>query len=119
MVEIEETPQFLSLIVRWRCSSSFQQLLILLIQLVFPDLNAPPFGGEDFQTNLIMPEPTVFLSSDLPACSIVRPTNTKGVAMGALQFLTASNLFLGQSTEFFALLCDLAEDADDARRDSE
>src|SRR5437879_12236634 len=23
----------------------------------FPDLNAPPFGGEDFQTNLIMPEP--------------------------------------------------------------
>jgi hypothetical protein len=87
--------------------------------LVFPDLNAPPFGGEDFQTNLIMPEPTVFLSRDLPACSIVRPTNTKGVAMGALQFLTASNLFLGQSKEFFALLRDLAEDADDARRDSE
>src|SRR5438128_3264041 len=28
--------------------------------LVFPDLNSPPFGGEDFQTNLIMPEPTVF-----------------------------------------------------------
>ncbi len=27
--------------------------------LVFPDLNSPPFGGEDFQTNLIMPEPTV------------------------------------------------------------
>jgi hypothetical protein len=87
--------------------------------LVFPDLNAPPFGGEDFQTNLIMPEPTVFLSRDLPACSIVRPTNTKGVAMGALQFLTASNLFLGQSKEFFALLRDLAADADDARRDSE
>jgi Ferritin-like domain len=87
--------------------------------LVFPDLNAPPFGGEDFQTNLIMPEPTVFLSRDLPACSIVRPTNTKGVAMGALQFLTASNLFLGQSKEFFAFLGDLAEDADDARRDSE
>src|SRR6267154_841183 len=34
--------------------------------LVFPDLNAPPFGGEDFQTNLIMPEPTVFLSRTLP-----------------------------------------------------
>src|SRR6266567_170687 len=27
--------------------------------LVFPDLNASPFGGEDFQTNLIMPEPTI------------------------------------------------------------
>src|SRR6202163_1244337 len=30
--------------------------------LVFPDLNSPPFGGEDFQTNLIMPEPCPFLS---------------------------------------------------------
>jgi hypothetical protein len=31
-VGIEEKPQFLSLIVRWRCSRSFQQLLILLIR---------------------------------------------------------------------------------------
>jgi len=46
--------------------------------LVFPNLNASPLGGEDFQTNLIMPEPTVFLSRQLPACSIVRPTGTKG-----------------------------------------
>src|SRR6266478_6392981 len=30
--------------------------------LVFPNLNAPPFDGEDFNTNLIMPEPTIFLS---------------------------------------------------------
>src|SRR5437879_4413724 len=34
--------------------------------LVFPDLNSPPFGGMEFQTNLIMPEPTIFLSRDLP-----------------------------------------------------
>src|SRR6267143_622913 len=34
--------------------------------LVFPDLNSPPFGGEDFQTNLIMPEPCPFLSRSLP-----------------------------------------------------
>ena len=34
--------------------------------LVFPDLNSPPFGGELFQTNLIMPEPTVFLSRKFP-----------------------------------------------------
>jgi len=53
----------------------------------------PLLVERDFQTNLIMPEPTVFLSHDLPACSIVRPTNTKGVAMGALQFLTASQPF--------------------------
>ena len=87
--------------------------------LVFPNLNAPPFGGEDFQTNLIMPEPTVFLSRKLPACSIIRPTGTKGAAMGALKFLTAMGLFLGQSKEFFAFLTDLAEDADEARRDVE
>ena len=53
--------------------------------LVFPDLNSSPFGGEDFQTNLIMPEPTVFLSRKFPRCSIIRPTETKGAAMGALQ----------------------------------
>lgn len=85
--------------------------------LVFPSLNTPPFGSEDFQTNLIMPEPTVFLSRQLPACSIVRPTDTKGAAMGALKGLTASGLFLGQSKEFFAFLTDLAEAADDARRE--
>jgi hypothetical protein len=85
--------------------------------LVFPNLNAPPFGGEDFQTNLIMPEPTVFLSRQFPTCSIVRPTHTKGAAMGAAKFLTASGLFMGQSKEFFAFLSDLAEDADDARRE--
>src|SRR5258707_6007359 len=34
--------------------------------LVFPDLNSPPFGGEDFQTNLIMPEPCPFLSRNFP-----------------------------------------------------
>src|SRR6266851_5284943 len=87
--------------------------------LVFPNLNAPPFGGEDFQTNLIMPEPTVFLSRQFPACSIVRPTGTKGAAMGALKFLTAMGLFLGQSKQFFAFMTDLAEDADEARRDVE
>src|SRR3989454_9339034 len=85
--------------------------------LVFPDLNVPPFGGEDFQTNLIMPEPTAFLRRDLPACSIVRPTQTKGAATGALKFLTAMGLFIGQSPAFFAYLRDLAEDADEARRD--
>jgi hypothetical protein len=87
--------------------------------LVFPNLNAPPFGGEDFQTNLIMPEPTLFLSKQLPACSIVRPTGAKEAAMGALKFLTAMGLFLGQSKEFFAFMIDLAEDADEARRDVE
>ncbi len=82
--------------------------------LVFPDLNAPPFGGEDFQTNLIMPEPTVFLRTTFPVCSIIRPTDTDGAAMGAVSALTANGLFLGQSPAFFTLLHDLAEAADAA-----
>src|SRR5229473_3220554 len=87
--------------------------------LVFPDLNAPPFGEEDFQTNLIMPEPTVFLSRTLPVCSIIRPTNTTGAATAALKFLTAMGLFIGQSPAFLAFLRDLAEEADAARREGE
>src|SRR5438067_10131564 len=48
----------------------------------FPDLNAPPFGGEDFQTNLIMPEPCPFISPRLPLCSIIRPNESNGISMG-------------------------------------
>ena len=84
--------------------------------LTFPDLNSPPFGGEDFQTSLSMPEPCPFLSRKLPVCSVIRPTETKGAATGALKFLTAMGLFIGQSPEFFELLRHLAEDADKARR---
>ena len=83
--------------------------------LVFPDLNAPPFGGQDFQTNLIMPEPTIFLNRKFPPVSIVRPTETEGAAMGALKALTDDGLFIGQSKEFFAFLHDLAEQADAAK----
>jgi hypothetical protein len=88
-------------------------------QLVFPDLNATPFGGEDFQTNLIMPEPCPFLSRKFPVCSIIRPTETKGAAMGAAKALTADGLFIGQSPAFFELLRDLAADADNARGDGD
>ena len=84
--------------------------------LVFPDLNSPPFGGEDFQTNLIMPEPTIFLSRKFPPVSIIRPTETQGAAMGAVKALTDDGLFIGQSKEFFALLNQLAQQADAAQR---
>ena len=86
------------------------------VSVTFPDLNSPPFGGEDFQTNLIMPEPCPFLSRKLPVVSIIRPTQTKGIAMGVVNFLAAMGLFIGQSPEFFAFMRDLAEDADEARR---
>jgi hypothetical protein len=87
------------------------------VSVTFPNLNASPFGGEDFQTNLIMPEPCPFLSRKLPPCSIIRPTETRGIAKGVVNFLTAMGLFIGQSPAFFKLLHDLAEDADAARRD--
>jgi hypothetical protein len=82
--------------------------------LVFPDLNKAPFGGEDFSTGLIMPEPTIFLDRKFPPVSIIRPTATKGAAMGALKFLTEDGLFIGQSPEFFAFMTQLAQAADAA-----
>ena len=84
--------------------------------LIFVDLNSPPFGGETFTTSLIMPEPCPFLSRKLPVVSIIRPTETEGVAMGALKFLTDMGLFIGQSPAFFELMKRLATDADHARR---
>jgi hypothetical protein len=85
------------------------------VSVTFPDLNSAPFGGEEFQTNLIMPEPCPFLSRKLPPCSIIRPTETKGIAKGVVKFLTDMGLFIGQSQAFFDFLNDLAEDADEAR----
>jgi hypothetical protein len=89
------------------------------VSVTFPDLNSPPFGGEDFQTNLIMPEPCPFISRNLPVCSIIRPTETKGIATGAVKFLTDMGLFRGQSAAFFALLHQLAQDADAAQRENQ
>src|SRR5438874_3597647 len=86
------------------------------VSVTFPDLNSPPFGGELFQTNLIMPEPCPFLDRSLPIVSIIRPTKTEGAAMGALQFLTNMGLFIGQSPAFFAYLTQLAQEADAATR---
>jgi hypothetical protein len=86
------------------------------VSVTFPDLNSPPFGGEEFQTNLIMPEPCRFLSQDLPLCSVIRPTNTNGIAAGVVKFLRDMGLFRGQSQAFFAFLNQLAAEADAARR---
>jgi hypothetical protein len=71
---------------------------------------------ESLQGNLIMPEPCPFLSPKFPACSIIRPTNTTGAAMGAVKGLTADGLFIGQSPEFFTTLNALAAAADAAQR---
>jgi hypothetical protein len=82
--------------------------------LKFPDLNAPPLGGEEFETSLVMPEPTIFLKRKFPVVSIIRPTETKGAAMGAVKALRDDGLFKGQPKEFFDVLGRMARKADAA-----
>jgi hypothetical protein len=81
--------------------------------LTFPDLNA---GSELYKPNLIMPEPTKFLDRKFPICSIIRPSQTEGAAVGAAKALTTMGLFTGQSPEFFAGVTALAEAADAVQR---
>jgi hypothetical protein len=83
--------------------------------VTFPDLNASP-GGELFQTNLIMPEPCAFLSPNLPACAVIRPSLTENSGAVATAIAVAnSQLFLGQSQAFFQAVMDLAMAADAAQ----
>src|SRR5438132_7706680 len=65
------------------------------VSVTFPDLDVT---DPLLKKNLIMPEPCPFLDRSLPIVSIIRPTKTEGVAMGALTFLTNMGLFIGQST---------------------
>ena len=81
--------------------------------LVFPDLNLNPATT----TNRVMPTPCTFISADLPVCSIIRPTSDAlAGAMAAVQFLTDTGLFVGQSNAFFHTLANLAAAADKAVR---
>src|SRR6266852_4562083 len=83
--------------------------------LVFPNLST---SGQDLRANLIMPEPTIFLSRKFPVVSIIRPTQIAGSggAVATIKAFTDDGLFIGQSKEFFAFVHDLAEQADEARR---
>src|SRR5213595_2086798 len=83
------------------------------VRVRFPDLEVE---NELLNKALIMPEPCPFLHPSLPTCSVIRPTNTEGAATGALAFLTAMGLFIGQSQGFFAYMKQLAQDADSATR---
>jgi len=83
--------------------------------VTFPDLTQDSVG-EDLKSNLIMPEPTAFLSRKLPVCSIIRPTATKNAATVAFQGFINMNAFVGQSQAFFGFVTRLAQEADDAKR---
>ena len=99
--------------------------------LTFPDFNNPlnqqnnglskadkAAGSQMFQTNLIQPEPCQFISPNLPACSVIRPTLTQnGGAMATVLSFIADGLFMGQDPHFIEQLKDLASEADAARRE--
>src|SRR6202047_3272350 len=98
--------------------------------LTFPDLNSAvdpnngatgPDVADLFQTNLIMPEPTVFLDPKLEPVSIIRPTSTaQGGAVASVVSFVADGLFLdpatGKNTGIVSVLMRLAEEDDEARR---
>src|SRR5246127_274995 len=84
-------------------------------KLTFPDLNAR--NSELDQTNLILPEPCVFISKELPQCSVIRPTSTaNGGAVARIKAFTDDLLFQGQPPAFFTLVIRLAVEADSVRR---
>ncbi|HWX51904.1 MAG TPA: hypothetical protein VNY34_01345, partial [Solirubrobacteraceae bacterium] len=86
-------------------------------KLEFPDLNSKGFDPEEFQTNLILPEPTQFISKNLPACSVVRPTlDENGGAVATINSFIADQLFKNQSDQFFSKVMELAKAADAAKR---
>lgn len=82
--------------------------------LTFPNFDKTV--NPSLQTNLIFPVPCEFIGANLPACAVIRPTEPNGIANGVVQFLTAMNLFDGQSSEFFKTLAALANAADAAKR---
>jgi hypothetical protein len=74
------------------------------------------------QTNKILPEPCDFIAEDpaLPNCSVIRPTSTAlGGAVATVQAFTADGLFNGQPQSFIDFAMQLAEAADNARRQFE
>jgi hypothetical protein len=73
---------------------------------------------ETLQANLIMPEPCEFISPNLPACSIIRPTGPGQLdARGAINSFIEDGLFRGQSEAFLSLVNSLARAADAAQRE--
>ncbi len=98
--------------------------------LTFPNLNigvdpnngsTGPNVADEFQTNLIMPEPTVFLNPKLGPVAIIRPTSTQqGGAVASVVSFVDDGLFLdpatNKNTGIVGVLMRLAEEADEARR---
>jgi hypothetical protein len=70
------------------------------------------------QPSLIFPVPCEFISSDLPHCSVIRPSDEKFAgAVATIASFTADGLFVGQTPRFFQVVNQLAEEADAATRE--
>jgi hypothetical protein len=84
------------------------------------ETNPESLNGDTLQANLIMPEPTHFLTNNnrmFPPVAIIRPTSTKNSgAMAAVSAFVDDGLFIGQSQAFLHLLRKLAREADEAER---
>ena len=85
------------------------------------ETNPESLNGNTLQANLIMPEPTHFLTNNnrkFPPVAIIRPTSTgNSGALASFNAFVADGLFIGQKNQdFFTVMRDLAEQADQARR---
>ena len=94
--------------------------------VTFPNLNDPTHTAaqaDELQSNLIMPEPTFFLQKKFGRVSIIRPTETRNAAKAAVQSFVEDGLFIGHTSKsgksdgFVEKLRELAEEADEARRE--
>ena len=69
------------------------------------------------QPSLIFPVPAEFISPNLPRCAVIRPSDDQFAgAVATIASFTADGLFKGQSSQFLALLNQLATAADAATR---
>jgi hypothetical protein len=88
------------------------------------ETNSESLKGNTLQANLIMPEPTHFLTNNnrtFPPVAIIRPTSTQnGGAVASVVSFVQDGLFLDpetkKNTPLVQVLMRLAEEADEARR---
>jgi hypothetical protein len=86
-----------------------------ITKLTFPNFFNPL--NPLIQPSLIFPVPAEFISSNLPLCAAIRPSDDNFAgAVATIASFTADGLFKGQSSEFLSLLNQLAVAADQASR---
>jgi hypothetical protein len=84
--------------------------------------NQPPSATNPnnplIQPSLIFPVPCEFISTKLPRCAVIRPSDDNlGGAVATIASFTADGLFAGQTKEFLQVVKQLAEEADAATRE--